>query len=388
MTVIPPHTRPPALRLRHGLTNDHSIAEGAGSKPARDAALTSAAAQVKPFRQSTLMTAPDPLRPSELATLAAYGDGLSASPLSERPYLICRPERGLAPGEASRTAAWLRQRPCPVIGVANPEVTDTILARACDVVLEAGWTLDTLLSSIAGAPLAAMVLVQVLRATERLSVADALIVESLGFAALQNGPEFKAWLAKRPPTASAPSGRGGPLKISREGGRLEIVLDRPDARNSVDRTLRDALVEALELAQADETIAEVALSASGKCFSIGGELDEFGTTPDPTTAHMIRALRSPAMALSRVADRLSVRVHGVSIGAGVELAAFAGKVIAEPNASFQLPELSMGLIPGAGGCVSIPLRIGRQRAALLALSGRRISAATALQWGLVDAVEA
>jgi enoyl-CoA hydratase len=46
----------------------------------------------------------------------------------------------------------------------------------------------------------------------------------------------------------------------------------------------------------------------------------------------------------------------------------------------------MGLIPGAGGCISIPRRIGRQRAALLALSGRRISAATALQWGLVDAI--
>ena len=82
----------------------------------------------------------------------------------------------------------------------------------------------------------------------------------------------------------------------------------------------------------------------------------------------------------------TARVHGVSVGAGVEFAAFAERVVAAPNASFQLPEVSIGLIPGAGGCVSIPRRIGRQRAAWLALSGRRINAATALEWGLVDEI--
>lgn len=333
------------------------------------------------------MNAPVHFCPSELATLAAFGDGLEASPIGGRPCLVCHPVRGLEAEAAARTAAWLRERPCPVIGLAEPEDADPALAEACDVLLKPDAALDGLIASIEASPLAAMVLVQVLRATEGMAVADALIVESLAFATLQNGPEFRAWLAKREPAALPESPREPPLKLSRAEGLLHLVLNRPDARNSLDRTLRDALVEALELAEADQTVSEIALSGQGKCFSIGGELAEFGRTPDPATAHMIRTLRSPAMALARVAGRLTVRVHGVSIGAGVELAAFGRRVTATPGASFQLPELSMGLIPGAGGCISIPRRIGRQRAALFALSGRRINAATALQWGLVDAVE-
>lgn len=68
------------------------------------------------------------------------------------------------------------------------------------------------------------------------------------------------------------------------------------------------------------------------------------------------------------------------------MVAFAGRVTASPNAWFQLPELAMGVIPGAGGCVSIPRRIGRQRTALMLLSGKRIDSRTALRWGLIDAI--
>jgi enoyl-CoA hydratase/carnithine racemase len=70
----------------------------------------------------------------------------------------------------------------------------------------------------------------------------------------------------------------------------------------------------------------------------------------------------------------------------VELPAFARRVVARPDARFWLPEVAMGLVPGAGGTVSIPRRIGRQRTALLALTGTAIDATTALEWGLVDAV--
>jgi enoyl-CoA hydratase/carnithine racemase len=70
----------------------------------------------------------------------------------------------------------------------------------------------------------------------------------------------------------------------------------------------------------------------------------------------------------------------------VELPAFAGRVAARADATFWLPELALGLCPGAGGTVSLPRRIGRQRTAWLALSGRAIDARTALDWGLVDEV--
>ena len=72
------------------------------------------------------------------------------------------------------------------------------------------------------------------------------------------------------------------------------------------------------------------------------------------------------------------------MGAGIEVAAFAGRVVADPDAVISLPELGIGLVPGAGGTVSIPARIGRHRTALMALSTRPIPATTALEWGLVD----
>ena len=68
------------------------------------------------------------------------------------------------------------------------------------------------------------------------------------------------------------------------------------------------------------------------------------------------------------------------------MAAFAGRVEARADSWFQLPELKYGLLPGAGGTVSLPRRIGRQKTAYMALSMRRISASLALEWGLVDAI--
>ena len=68
--------------------------------------------------------------------------------------------------------------------------------------------------------------------------------------------------------------------------------------------------------------------------------------------------------------------------------AFARQVVAAEDAFFQLPEVAMGLVPGAGGTVSIPRRIGRQRTAYLALSGLRVDAATAHRWGLIDEIRA
>ena len=83
-------------------------------------------------------------------------------------------------------------------------------------------------------------------------------------------------------------------------------------------------------------------------------------------------------------DRLTVRVHGSCIGAGVELPAFARRVVAAEGTTFRLPEVGMGLIPGAGGTVSLPRRIGRERTLLLALSGIDLPVGDALRWGLVD----
>jgi len=174
--------------------------------------------------------------------------------------------------------------------------------------------------------------------------------------------------------------------LDREDAEVTIILDNVERGNAIDRSMRDALREAFALATVDPQIERVRLLAKGKAFSLGAELGEFGTTSDPAAAHAIRMRTLPAPLIARCANLLEVHVQGACVGAGLEMAAWAKRITATPNAWFQLPELAMGLIPGAGGCVSVSRRIGRSRAALLILSGRRLSARAALAWGLIDAI--
>jgi enoyl-CoA hydratase/carnithine racemase len=151
--------------------------------------------------------------------------------------------------------------------------------------------------------------------------------------------------------------------------------------------MRDALCEAFEFAALDPDRRPLVLSGEGACFSIGGDLAEFGMFGDPGAAHLVRLLRLPARLIWRIRERVTAKLHRACIGAGVEMPAAAARVIADPNAWFRLPEVGMGLIPGAGGTATIARRIGRRRACYMAISGLDIDAATALDWGLVDAVE-
>lgn len=276
--------------------------------------------------------------------------------------------------------------PFPVIGIGNAAHP---LAGALDAVIEPPVTPVTLLREVGRAPHAAAVMIQLLRSLEGVSCERALTMESFCYGLLQGSAEYHAWLAARSPvTPQAPPGR---IIVERRDSTLHIALDRPAARNAIDRVMRDQLFEAFTLAVLDPELRSIKLRAVGTAFSMGGDLEEFGTTRDPATAHLIRSRSLPALALTLAlaprAEMLEVYVQGACVGAGLEIAAFAGKITAASNAWFQLPELSMGLIPGAGGCVSVPRRIGRQRAALMMLSGRRINAATALRWGLIDEIE-
>ncbi|MCU1600958.1 MAG: hypothetical protein JWO22_1667 [Frankiales bacterium] len=144
-------------------------------------------------------------------------------------------------------------------------------------------------------------------------------------------------------------------------------------------------MEGLEVARYDASVS-VELRGRGASFCSGGDLDEFGTATDLAAAHEVRVNQSAGARVHGVRDRTTAFLHGACIGAGLEVPAFAGRVVAHPDAVLQLPELSMGLVPGAGGTVSVVKRIGRWRTAWMVLSGEPVDAATALQWGLVDEV--
>jgi len=259
-------------------------------------------------------------------------------------------------------------------------------ARGADLVLERDDpALDAVLATVERHPIASVALVQLLRGGEDRSIDDGLLVESAVYSALQAGPEFAAWRASRPrrDRSSAPD----PVRVERVGPRLTITLDRPAVRNALNTAMRDALVEALLLPALDPSITEVHLRGAGSAFSTGGDLDEFGSFVDPASAHLIRLQQSVGRSIAVVADRVTAHLHGPCMGSGIELPAFAGRVIAHPAATFSLPEVSLGLIPGAGGTVSLPRRIGRARTAYLGLTGTPIDTATALAWGLVDAID-
>jgi enoyl-CoA hydratase/carnithine racemase len=176
------------------------------------------------------------------------------------------------------------------------------------------------------------------------------------------------------------------VRRTRNGSTIEIVLSRPEVHNAYDTGMRDGLVAALLDAAGDPSRPHIVLRGDGPSFCSGGDLDEFGTRPDPATAHLVRLARSPADLLGQLAARTTAYLHGACRGSGIELPAFAGRVVAAPDTTIGLPEIGMGLIPGAGGTVSLPHRIGRHRTAELALTMKTIDAATAREWGLVDEV--
>jgi enoyl-CoA hydratase/carnithine racemase len=239
-------------------------------------------------------------------------------------------------------------------------------------------------------PLAAAVCDGVLRSVDPAAPAlPGVVTESLAYSTLQAGPEFARWLAERGATAMPDI--ADPVRANRDGNTLRIAFNRPLRHNAFSTDARAALLEALTVAQLDPSIDEVVLTGNGPSFCSGGDLAEFGTFSDPASAHLARTRYSPALVLDALTARLGqacrAEVHGQVLGSGLEMAAFCGRVQAAPDSVFGLPELSLGLIPGAGGTVSVTRRIGRWRTAYLVLSGRTVDTDTALAWGLVDEVD-
>jgi enoyl-CoA hydratase/carnithine racemase len=215
-----------------------------------------------------------------------------------------------------------------------------------------------------------------------------VVTESLAYSTLQAGPEFARWLAERGP-ARMPD-IADPVCAERDDDTLRIRFNRPHRHNAFSTGARAALLQALAVAQLDPSVTGIVLSGNGPSFCSGGDLAEFGTFADPASAHLARTRHSPALVLDALSARLGracrAEVHGRVLGSGLEMAAFCGWIEARHDSVFGLPELDLGLIPGAGGTLSVTRRIGRWRTGYLVLSGHTIDAGTALAWGLVDAV--
>ena len=276
--------------------------------------------------------------------------------------------------------------PCPVIAIA-PQNTDKAIIDSVDVVVSSHKEAQGLLDNILQCPLTAMTLVQLLRHNEKLGTQDGLLAESLAYATLQTGKEFKNYLAKRAEPHQPPANPEPPVLVQRQQDTLILSINRPEQHNAYSTEVRDALFEGLVLQAEDDSIRKTIIRGNGSSFCTGGALHEFGEVEDVAMAHAIRSTRNVGRLIASISNKVECHLHRACIGSGIELPAFADRIIAAPNTFFQLPEITMGLIPGAGGTVSILKRIGRQRMSYWALSAKRIKAATALEWGLIDTIE-
>ncbi|MER5430082.1 enoyl-CoA hydratase/isomerase family protein [Streptomyces sp. NPDC002588] len=354
-----------------------------------------------------------PLSVTDLAAGAADTDLLDADASPHRPLLVVDLDLAPAPTAADVRHAVLRAGAGErlLVGRTARDVPDcpTVLLDALDLTLvraprdrhravaatgspatvaveDPAAESEFLRGRAEQQPQAALVLRQLLRLSGQLPVPQALDAESLAYSTLLGGAGFAAWLTARGPRPAPPPASGEPVLLRREGAVLRITLDHPERRNAHGARLRDALSAALDVALWDPGVREVILDGNGPCFSSGGDLDEFGTATDLARAHLIRTRAGAATRLHALGGRLTARLHGHCVGAGIELPAFASRVVAAPDTRIRLPELDMGLIPGAGGTVSLPRRIGRPRTLYLVLDGRPVTAERALAWGLVDRV--
>lgn len=339
--------------------------------------------------------------PAGLAAGAASLPLLGGDGRPQAPVMAVDLREGVDPRVLPDAVERARDGDRLLVGLAGraPDAPARALAAALDLTLaegdppgaafvpvpDSGAALAEIGAAAAACPRAALVLARLLRMTPALPVRAALDAESFAYSTLLGGAEFARWLAGRGPR-SAPPRTPDPVLVARDGDRLTVTLNMPARRNALGRRLRAALVEALETAVWDGAVRRVVLDGAGPVFSSGGDLAEFGTAPDPATAHLVRTSASPGLLVHRLRARTEVRMRGACAGAGVEIPAFAGTVRAEPGTTFRLPEIGMGLVPGAGGTVSIPRRVGRWRTLHLALTGAPLGAREALAWGLIDAI--
>ena len=185
------------------------------------------------------------------------------------------------------------------------------------------------------------------------------------------------------------------VTFEKRGAVALVTLNRPQALNSFTRQMHHDLWAAFDQAEADPEIRAMVLTGAGRGFCAGADLSEFDFTPGPDmvkradpgpiidqafnpTTRRIQALRMPVVAA----------VNGVAAGAGASIAMACDIVIAAPQASFIQAFSKIGLIPDAGGSWFLVERLGLARATALAMTGDKLSAEQAQQWGLVWQVDA
>jgi enoyl-CoA hydratase len=168
-------------------------------------------------------------------------------------------------------------------------------------------------------------------------------------------------------------------------GRVGIVrLNRPQALNALNATLRNELLGAVEAFDADAEVGCILITGSDKAFAAGADIKEMA---DKSYIDIFRAdYAADYERLTRVRKPVIAAVAGFALGGGCELAMMCDFIIAADNAKFGQPEIKLGIIPGIGGTQRLARAVGKAKAMDLILTGRMMDAAEAERSGLVARV--
>lgn len=179
-----------------------------------------------------------------------------------------------------------------------------------------------------------------------------------------------------------------PLLFEKAGnGVAWLTLNRPHALNAMNMAVRDEMWSAMAAVRDDPDIRAVVIRGAGdRAFSAGADISEFGTAPSYVDARRARQERDVWGAMLACTKPLVAAIHGFAFGAGCEMSLLCDIRIASDDATFALPEVTLGYIPSAGGTQTLPRAIPPGIARQMILSGQPIDAAAALRYGLVQRV--
>ncbi|GIK79399.1 MAG: enoyl-CoA hydratase/isomerase family protein [Pseudorhodoplanes sp.] len=171
----------------------------------------------------------------------------------------------------------------------------------------------------------------------------------------------------------------GQVELRRDGNIAVIVVDNPPV-NALSHDLRTGLIDAFTRARDDATVEAIVLAAAGRTFIAGADITEFDKPPTVPTSMDVIAL------IDGIGKPVVAAVHGTPLGGGLEVALGCHFRVAAPGTKLGLPEIKLGLIPGAGGTQRLPRLVGMEKAAQMILTGNPIPAKDALAAGLVDEI--
>jgi 2-(1,2-epoxy-1,2-dihydrophenyl)acetyl-CoA isomerase len=182
-----------------------------------------------------------------------------------------------------------------------------------------------------------------------------------------------------------PSGATEPVLTSREEAVLTITLNRPDKLNAFNAALHKGFASALRDARADDVRA-VVITGAGRGFCVGQDLTEFRDAPDDIADRLRSSYHPNVLAIRALEKPVIAAVNGAAAGAGLSLACACDLRIAADSATFIPAFINIGLVPDSGGSFFIHRLLGNARSFEWMASGRRLDAARAHAWGLVNEV--